>query len=246
VLLLHGFPLDHSMWNAQIQELAGPYRVIAPDLCGFGQSEVHTGTVTMTRHAEDLSDLLTALEVEEPVTVCGLSMGGYIALAFWQYFRHQLGALILCDTRAAADTVEALDRRFRLADIVLEHGTQAVSEAMIPQLFAVETLESQPAIVDHVRQVIDRSEPEGVAAALRGMAARRDMTARLTEITQPALLVVGSEDQITPVAEMRSMAEALPAGRLSVIAGAGHMAPMERPADVNAAIVEFLEGLRTR
>jgi len=244
IVLVHGFPLDHSMWNAQVKELAGPYRVIAPDLCGFGESQVQTGTVSMAQQAGDLSDLLAALDVEPPITLCGLSMGGYIALEFWHHFRHQLQALILCDTRAAADTLEVLDRRFRMADIVLEHGTTAISDAMIPQLFAPRTLEEQPRIVDQLRQVIARADPEGVAAALRGMAARRDMSDRLGEIEQPALLIVGAEDAITPVEEMRSMATALPAGRLSVIADAGHMAPMERPEPVNAAIVEFLESLR--
>lgn len=246
IVLVHGFPLDHSMWNAQVKELAGPFRVIAPDLCGFGESPVQTGTVSMARHAQDLSDLLVALEVDQPITLCGLSVGGYIALEFWHHFRHQLAALILCDTRAAADTVEVLDRRFRMADIVLEHGTTAVSDAMIPQLFAPRTLEEHPLIVDQLRQVIARADPEGVAAALRGMAARRDMTGRLSEIEQPVLLIVGAEDAITPVEEMRSMAAALPAGRLSVIADAGHMAPMERPEEVNAAIVEFLERQQDR
>jgi pimeloyl-ACP methyl ester carboxylesterase len=133
-----------------------------------------------------------------------------------------------------------------MADIVLEHGTTAVSDAMIPQLFAPRTLEEHPLIVDQLRQVIARADPEGVAAALRGMAARRDMTGRLSEIEQPVLLIVGAEDAITPVEEMRSMAAALPAGRLSVIADAGHMAPMERPEEVNAAIVEFLERQQDR
>lgn len=245
VVLLHGFPLDHSMWSAQIDELSKSYRVLAPDFCGFGQSAVDSGTITMTRHAEDVSDLLQALEIQQPVTVCGLSMGGYVALAFWQHFRHQLGALILCDTRAAADTQEALDRRFRLADVVLEHGTHAVAEAMIPQLFAAGTLEAQPDTVDQVRQLIHGADRQGVAAALHGMAARRDMTTRLAEIEQPALLVVGSEDQLTPPDEMRLMAEALPAGQLSVIDGAGHMAPMEQPQLVNTAITQFLDRLPT-
>ena len=103
LLLVHGFPLDHTMWREQIQHFRGTHRVIAPDLRGFGQSDVTPGTITMQRHAEDLAHLLDALRVKNPVCLCGLSMGGYIAWQFVQMHHGRLGSLILCDTKAGAD-----------------------------------------------------------------------------------------------------------------------------------------------
>jgi len=240
VLLVHGFPLDHTMWESQIDGLSAACRVIAPDLRGFGRSGATPGTVTMRRFAEDLAALLDALACREPVTVCGLSMGGYIALAFWEAFAARVGALVLCDTRAAADAPAAAAARLEMARRVLTEGSRPLVDQMLPRLLAAGSARQRPELTEALRRMIGAASLQGIAAAARGMAERADMTARLAHIACPALLVVGEEDVISPPDEMRAMAAAMPRAKLVTIRAAGHMAPMEQPADVNRAVARFL------
>jgi pimeloyl-ACP methyl ester carboxylesterase len=156
-------------------------------------------------------------------------MGGYIALAFWRRHGQRLGKLVLCDTRAAADTPEAAKNRHTLAARVLSEGSHVAADAMLPKLFAAETPKTNPEIVAKTRQVIVDTLPTSIAAALRGMAQRPDMRAELPNINVPTLVICGAEDAITPPDEMQSMAAAMPQASYVEIAGAGHMAPLERP-----------------
>ncbi len=244
VLLVHGFPLDHGMWNGQIAALSPQYRVLAPDLRGFGRSAAGSEeAITMERHADDLAALLEALAIGEPVVLCGLSMGGYIALAFWKKHRARLRGLILCDTRAGADTPEAAAARRQTAERVLQDGPAMLGESMLPRLLAPQTLQDNPPLVGLLRDMIAASQARGLAAALRGMAQREDFTPLLPAIDCPTLLLVGQQDAISPPAEMATMARAIPAARLVEIPAAGHLAPLEQPAAVNAAMLQFLAGL---
>jgi 3-oxoadipate enol-lactonase len=240
LLFVHGFPLNHTMWRGQLTEFAGEYRVIAPDLRGFGRSDVGDVTVTIEQFADDLAAIVDELGVREPVTLVGLSMGGYVAWQFVRKYRHRLRALVLCDTRAAADSPEAAENRLKVADTVLAEGTEALATAMVRKLFARPTIETRPAVVEAVRNVILSANPQGVAAAQRAMAARPDATGMLATIDVPTLVVVGEDDVISPVDEMRRISEAIRGARLVVIAAAGHMAPLEHPAAFNAALGEFL------
>jgi 3-oxoadipate enol-lactonase len=240
LLLVHGFPLDHTMWRQQIETLAGVCRVIAPDLRGFGKSGISSGTAGMDRMADDLADMLAVLKIEAPVVFCGLSMGGYVAWQFALRHRARLARLILCDTRAIADTPEAAAGRLKTAERVLAEGSAVVAEAMLGKLFAPATVAGQPELVEETRQVMLRTSPSGIAAALRGMAERPDVSGRLAEFDLPALVICGEHDGISPPAEMRQIAERLPQARFCEIKDAGHMAPLEQPAAVNAAIREFL------
>lgn len=240
VLLVHGFPLDHTMWRGQIDALSRHHRVIAPDLRGFGRSGVAPGTAGMEQFADDLAALLDALGVTQPVTFCGLSMGGYIAWQFQRKYAARLRALVLCDTKAAADSPEAARARGQTAAKVLAEGSAVLVDAMLPKLIGKATAERAPEVVDALRQMILSAPPEGVAAALRGMAQRPDVTADLPNIRTPALVIVGAEDAISPPAEMRAIAAALPDAEFVEVAGTGHMAPLEDPATVNAALLKFL------
>jgi pimeloyl-ACP methyl ester carboxylesterase len=239
LLLVHGYPLDHSMWRGQIDGLADRCRLIAPDLRGFGASGVTAGTVTMEQMADDLAGLLDALKITEPIVLCGLSMGGYVAWQFALKYRARLAKLILCDTRAAADSPEAAAGRLKTADKVLAEGAAPAAEALIPKLFAPETYQQQPKIVEETRQVILRTKPEGIAGALRGMAERPDVTVQLAQLDVPALLICGEHDGISPPSEMRQIASQMPHAKFVEIANAGHMAPLEQPAAVNAAMRDF-------
>jgi pimeloyl-ACP methyl ester carboxylesterase len=240
VLFAHGFPLDHSMWQAQIDDLANDYRVIAPDLRGFGKSSATDGTAGMDLMADDLAALLDALAVREPVVFCGLSMGGYVAWQFALRHRALLAKLILCDTRAIADSPEAAAGRLKTAERVLAEGPGVVANAMLEKLFDPATAIRQPALVEETRQVMLRTSPTGIAAALRGMAARPDVSSRLAEFDLPALLLCGEHDAISPPAEMQGIAQRLPQATFVEIKGAGHMAPLEQPAAVNAAVRQFI------
>ena len=239
LVLLHGFPLDHSMWAHQIARFQTTHRVLAIDLRGFGQSPPRNATVSMDDFADDVAAILKKLEVPQ-VVLCGLSMGGYIAFAFQERHRQLLKGLILCDTRAVADAPEAAKARRLTAERVLKEGTPFLADSMLPKLFAVKTALTQPEIVEQTRKVIEAPNPAGVAAAARGMATRKDFSNDLPQIEVPTLVIVGEHDAISPAAEMTSIANRMPNAELQVIPGAGHMAPLETPAAVNAAIEAFL------
>jgi 3-oxoadipate enol-lactonase len=243
LLLVHGFPLDHTMWEGQIENLSKKHRVIAPDLPGFGQSDVGDDVATMAQFADDLVELLDFLMVDEPVVLCGLSMGGYIALEFWRLYAERLRGLILCDTRAANDAPEAAAARLTVAQRVLDEGTHFLLESMIPKLLASATFEERPHLAEALRRVIHRTDPRGIAAAARGMAERADFTAELPRIACPTLVLVGENDAVSPVAEMQELAKAIPNAEFKIIPHAGHMSPFEQPDAVNAAIESFLKGI---
>jgi pimeloyl-ACP methyl ester carboxylesterase len=240
LLLVHGFPLDHTMWGPQIDYFSDHCRVIAPDLRGFGGSDVTPGTVTMEQMADDLNQLLDELDVREKIILCGLSMGGYVGMQFWRKYKQRVLAMILCDTRAVADTPEAAANRHKLAALTLKSGPAEASKVMLPKMFAAQTWESQPELVQRTRKSIEKNNPEGIAAAARGLAERPDARELIKTIDVPVLVVVGEHDAISPVAEMREMADSIPNAAWLVVPDAGHMAPLEQPSVVNEAIAEFI------
>jgi len=244
VLLVHGFPLDHSMWTAQIEHLQENYRVIAPDLRGFGESNGAQPITKMKQFATDLDALLTELSIGEPVVFCGLSMGGYIAFEFAHHFPDRLRGLILCDTKATADSTEAQLNRKAVAEKVLRSGTSLLSAVMPEKLFARETMSRAERCVQDTVKVISSTTPQAVAAASLGMAKRRDVTAELSKIAVPTLVIVGEEDGITTPKEMQSVADAIPGATIQVIANAGHMSPLEQPSLVNEHLSKFLEAIQ--
>ncbi|NIL97733.1 MAG: alpha/beta fold hydrolase [Planctomycetales bacterium] len=243
LLLVHGFPLNHSMWNPQIDHFAETHHVIAPDLRGFGGSLRTSGRVTMEGYADDLARLLDALHVQQPVAFCGLSMGGYIAWQFWRKYPNRVAGLILCDTRAVADSEKVSRGRLQMAQRVLREGAEFVADDMVPKLVCPTTAVDQPQLLAAIRQMILSTNPQTIAAAQRGMAARPDVTSLLSGISVPTLVVVGQHDEISPPEEMRAIAAAIPGARIVEIPDAGHMAPLENPAVVNAAVGAMLSGL---
>jgi len=243
LLLVHGFPLNATMWAQQIDAFARTHRVIAPDLRGFGDSAATVGEVTMERLADDLADLLDAMGIRRRVVLCGLSMGGYIAFAFWHRHRERLRALVLADTRAAGDTPQAAQDRRELADRVAREGPKPLVEQMLPKLLGPTTFANHPDLVATVREMMLTTSAEGAAAAARGLARRTDWTGRLGEIELPVLVIVGEADVISPPPEMRALAEAMPQARYVEVPTAGHMAPLENPAAFNEALTKFLKSL---
>lgn len=245
VVLLHGYPFNRSMWREQAEALGQKYRVIAPDLRGLGETTA-TSTeepATMEEMARDVVALLDQLGIDR-AAVGGLSMGGYVALALVHRFPLRVRTLILADTRPQADTDEARATREQQAQKALAEGMDGIVEAMLPKLLAPATLAEQPLVVQRVRTMMAATDPRGAAAALRGMAARRDHTLSLPSIIAPTLIIVGSLDRVTPLADAELMHREIRGSRLEVIEGAGHVSNLERPTQFNYALKDFLDALR--
>jgi pimeloyl-ACP methyl ester carboxylesterase len=244
-LLVHGFPLNRSMWDPQRGRLrAAGYRVIAPDLRGFGASEAGPpGPLTMEQHADDLAGLLSALGVTEPVVYVGLSMGGYVGFAFWKRHRARVRALVLADTRAAADTPAGLlDREAMIRGAETEGTPRVAIEQMRPKLFSPLLPPGSP--VEHRVVGMMASTPAAtVADAARGLAQRGASFDVLPTISVPTLVLVGEFDQLTPPADSAAIAAGIPGARLVTIDGAGHMANLEHPDAFNDALLGFLGSL---
>ncbi len=245
VLFVHAFPLHSGLWVEQLDRLPEGWRWIAPDLRGFGRSELGDlhGPLTMERLADDLAALLDHLEVER-ATLCGMSMGGYVAFAFWRRHAERVRSLVLCDTRASADTEAGRRARIQAAIRARREGSSAVADAMLPGLISEATRRERPEVAARVREMIESIAPETIARAQEGMAERPDSTDLLPTISVPTLVVVGEEDGITPVDDTRAMAERIPDARHRVIEGAGHLPCIERPDAFNRELVHFLEATR--
>ena len=241
LVLLHGFPLDRRMWDAQAAKLSDHYRVIAPDLRGFGQSR-RSDPFTIESLADDIHLFLEQL-VACPCVLAGLSMGGYVALAYAKKHQSDLRGLILVDTKAAADTAEGKQGRQKMIDLVRLSGAKAVAEQMLPKMLAQGTLQSRPDVVKSMRTMMEACSPETIEHALAAMRDRPDRTVELPSIKMPTLVVVGDADAITPPDVAEAMAKAIPNAKLETIRGAGHMSPMEQPEQVNRAIERFMAAL---
>jgi pimeloyl-ACP methyl ester carboxylesterase len=232
------------MWKEQVEGIGSIYKIIAPDLRGHGDSPAPEGDYTIDEMADDVIELLDTLGFDEPVVVGGLSMGGYVALSLIARYPERVRALMLMDTRAAADSPEAAQKREELAQAVLAAGHAGpVVEAMTPRLFAPFTLKERPERVAPLREVMGRNTARGIVGALRAMASRPDRRADLAAIRVPVLVIVGEEDVVTPPAEAQALADAISGARLEVIQEAGHLAPYENHAIANNVILRFLDGL---
>ena len=236
LLLVHAFPLNSTMWDAQIAAFAPTMRVIAPDLPGFGQSILGSGEKSINRYADTLAALFDQLGIE-CAAVAGLSMGGYTAFALLRRHPHRISALLLADTKATPDSDDAKATRAENAEIVRTHGADALADRMLPTLLsdgAPETLHGD------LRAIIHANSRDGMAAALQAMAARADASDLLGSITVPTAIIVGERDTVTPPDIARQMSEQIAGSRLMTIARAGHVSNMENPEAFNAAMTALL------
>jgi 3-oxoadipate enol-lactonase len=244
LLLIHGFPFDHRMWAAQLTGLSTDSRVIAPDLRGFGRSEVTPGPLTMEQHADDLAALLDHLAIERAI-IAGLSMGGYIAFALWRRHRRRVQALILLDTRAEPDAPQAKANRDAMAAVVRRSGSAAITGDLLPRLLAPGNV-SNRRIAERVLTTMADQPAEGVAGALTGLRDRADSRSTLPTITVPTLVLVGAQDALTPPADAAAIAAAIPGARLVVTPHAGHLSALENPRAVNRAMRDFCREVAAR
>jgi pimeloyl-ACP methyl ester carboxylesterase len=239
LVLLHAFPLDSSMWRSQVADLASHHRVIAPDFPGFGGSAVSAG-LTVDSAADILAELLDHLGVNERVIVGGLSMGGYVALAFARLYPQRLGSLILADTKADPDDDAGRTARDKSIQLVADKGLHALVDQLVPKLLSPATAAQKPNVVKTVREIATRQPVEGIVAALKALRDRPDANPGLPHIAVPTLVLVGEQDGITPPDKAKVLADSIPNARLVSIPDAGHLANLENESAFNAAVREFL------
>ena len=240
VVFIHGFPLSHRMWQPQLEALPHRYRAVAYDVRGHGDSEVGHGQYTVELFVDDLVGLLDHLSVDRAV-VCGLSMGGYIALRAVERHPERFRGLILCDTRSEADTDEAKIKRAGTMAAVRSRGVPAFAGEFVKLVLAPRTLKANPAVVDIVKEMITGTDPLGICGTLLALATRTDTTAALPAMNLPTLVLVGEHDTLTPPADAQALVQALPQAELHVIPDAAHMSNLENPAAFNEHLLGFLE-----
>jgi pimeloyl-ACP methyl ester carboxylesterase len=211
-----------------------------PDLRGHGLSEATKGVYLMDLLARDVKALLDHLGVGT-IVLGGLSMGGYVAFAFYRLFRERVHGLILADTKAEADAPEAKLRREEQALSALRNGSGEIAGQLIGKMFTERTLKANLVLTERVRRMMENTSPVGVAGALRGVAERLDSTPLLPSIKVPTLVIVGEEDTITPVADARRVAGMIPGSELAVVQGAAHLSTLEKTEEVTGTIRRFLE-----
>jgi len=240
LVLLHAFPLDSRMWLDARPRLGERFRVITPDLRGFGSSPLGSDEPSVDAMARDVVDLLDRLSLER-VVLGGLSMGGYVAMAFLRHHADRVRAVVLADTKAAADPPAARDNRERIARTALEErSARVVVDDVLPTLLGETTRKQRPHVEQAVRSLVGNAPPEAIAWAQRAMGARPDSFDVLRALTVPTLVVVGDEDRVSPLTDARAMAEAAPVGRLAVLAGAGHLSAMETPELFSTSVGAFV------
>jgi len=239
-VLLHPFPANHELWMPVAEALASRYRLIIPDLRGHGDSEIGDGPATMEKHAADIARVIDEENVGR-VAMIGVSIGGYVLFEFWRRYRGRAAAVGLFNTKAAADSSEARSARLQAADDVLDRGTEAFFESMIPRLLGKTTNETRPDLVKGALRMMRTMSPEDVAQVQRGMAVRPDSIDTLKTIDVPAIIITGDEDVLTGINEAEVMHRHISGSQMRVVPKTGHYSPWEQPEDVTKLLRQFLD-----
>jgi 3-oxoadipate enol-lactonase len=237
VVLLHGYPLDHTIWGEVVKRLSSQARLITPDLRGHGQTEAPPEVYTMRRMADDVAALMDQLEIQQAVLV-GHSMGGYASLAFSLAYPDRLLGLGMVASQAAADNPERRVARYETALAVESDGVGSVAESMPGKLT------NQPELAHRLHEMILATKPAGVAGTLRGIAERQDMRAWISSVGIPVAVIAGTEDVLISLERAKERARCFPKAQLTVVHKAGHMPMMEAPDEVTAALVELISDVR--
>jgi 3-oxoadipate enol-lactonase len=243
LVFIHAFPLSKSMWHPQVDALKDTYRVITIDLGGHGESDIVLWNDSLDHYAKHVIQLLDHLGIAQAVFV-GLSMGGYTLFSIYRHYANRVKAMVLADTRAQADSEEGKAGRRSMAELAFSDGAPAIADLMLPKLLAPSTMEHHSEIVEQIRQMILHTSTAGIVVDLVAMAARPDSTDLLPTITCPTVVIVGEDDQATPVAESQYIAQRIPGSTLVTIPQAGHLSNFEQPAAFNQALNSFLKKCR--
>lgn len=243
VVLIHGFPFTHEMWQPQITILENRFRAIAYDIRGHGKSSVGDGQYTIEFFVDDLIGLLNHLKIEKAV-LCGLSMGGYVALRAIERNPERILGLILAATQAKADSNEAKLRRSASIKAVKTNGVKAYAEGFVKTAFAAQSFTTKAETVNVIKKLIESNSALGICGALLALATRTDTTEALPSIKVPTLILVGEHDTLTPVSASQEMHDKIPNSEIHVIPNAAHMTNLENHRAFNDHVLNFLSGLK--
>jgi 3-oxoadipate enol-lactonase len=244
LVFLHPFPATHEFWLPVAEQLSARYRVVLPDLRGHGESSAGEGPATMAKHAEDVARVCDECKIGRAV-FAGCSIGGYILFELWRRHRERVSALVLCNTKAEADSAEASQARLQSARDVMERGPEWFIDSMMPKLVGDTTRTARPDIADAARRMMLQNTAAGISAVQQGMAERPDSIPTLATIDVPTLVLGGDEDKGTPLEQAEQIRKGIRGSELKVISKAGHYAAFEHPQDATGLIREFLSKLRS-
>lgn len=239
IVFLHGFPFNKSMWQLQLDFLKTTNRVIACDIRGFGKSKDEESHLEMDLFANDLILFIDSLGLEK-VILCGLSMGGFIALNAMKRFPSRFEALILCDTQCIADSYDVKVKRYETIEEIKEYGVSNFNEGFIKKVFHEDSLTNKPELVEQLRSVVFSNSQHIIIQGLTALAERSETCSFLDEISIPTLIICGREDAVTPLDESKFMNKNIKGSVLHVINNAGHVSNLEEPAKFNKLLRDFL------
>lgn len=239
VVLLHPFPLHHGFWSGIAPQLSSRYRLLIPDLRAHGDSELGNGATTMEKLADDLMRLCRAEGIGK-ATFVGVSIGGYLLFEFWRRYREQVGALVLANSRAGAETPEGKANRAQIIEKIGREGTAGFIEEMLPKQLSPATVVNRPDIVDAARRLMQKMSAADIVGVQKGIAARPDSIPTLSAIQAPTLVMAAEDDGI-PLSEMQLIRDRVQGARMVVLSRAGHYAAMEQPAEFGVGLRKFLD-----
>ncbi len=242
LIFIHGFPFDKSMWRGQIEFAKSFTRVIAYDIRGFGKSQIGSQDFSINLFADDLIDFMDILEIPKAI-ICGLSMGGYIAMNAMYRYKERFAAMILADTQCIADSAEAKEKRYRTIELIESKGLSVFAESFVKNIFCDEILQEKKEIVLGIQNVILSTSPATVTATLKALAQRWEKCTTLSEIIVPVLIICGIEDKITPYDQSDKIHSAIKGSTIKSILKAGHLSNVEQPEEFNNLLKIFLEGI---
>jgi pimeloyl-ACP methyl ester carboxylesterase len=245
VILIHGFPFNKSMWNDQMEALTENYRVIAYDVRGFGDSEAGTDDFSIELFVNDLINLMDALKIEKAM-LCGLSMGGYIALNAIENFPKRFSALILCDTNCVADTPEAVEKRMNAIENIDKYGVETYANESLKNLFAPISFITNQEKIAVIKEMIMKASVQSLSGTLLALTRRKETCNKLGKIKVPVLIMVGEDDKITPPVAARQMHKNIKGSILKVIENAGHLSNIENSYEFNIHLEKFISSVRSR
>lgn len=242
IIFLHGFPFDKMMWQVQLDFFKAHYRLIACDIRGFGKSTDEQSLLSIDMFADDLIRFLDKLRIDKAV-VCGLSMGGFIALNAIQRFPDRFEGLVLCDTQCIADTPEAKEKRYKTIAEIEAEGVANFNEGFIKSVFCKNSYSNKKELVKHLHNVVFSNSQHIITMGLTALAERSETCSKLNEIKVPTLIICGREDEVTPLAQSEFMKSEIKGSTLHVIDNAGHVSNLEQPDEFNQHLLAFLTEL---
>jgi 3-oxoadipate enol-lactonase len=240
VVFIHGFPFSHKMWEPQVNKLPNDIHAITYDVRGHGSSDVGDGQFTIELFVDDLIVLLDHLGIERAV-LCGLSMGGYIALRAIEKHPNRIKGLVLCDTKSEPDTNEEKIKRTSSIKAVKSAGASVFAEDFVKAVFWPKTFENNLGAIEFIKELIRANSSLGICGTLLALAARTDTTQSLSSINVPTCIIVGEYDLRTPPSCAQAMHTAIAGSELHILSNAGHMSNLENTKDFNKILNTFLK-----